>query len=116
MRISDWSSDGCSSDLAPLGRKLALRPHGEPARPSPRYSRHAVGGGLQPRRRLALPGARLREPPQSVTGHAACAMRCGGRSARDRGKRERTRVEKGKSVSVRVDRGGRRFIKKKTKY
>src|SRR3546814_872360 len=24
---------------------------------------------------------------QSVTGHAACAMRCGGRSARDRGNR-----------------------------
>src|SRR3546814_13153410 len=113
MRISDWSSDVCSSDLgaaglgsgagsgsgggpglrgaeeprlgrrayrqwaAPLGRKLALRPHGEPARPSPRYSRHAVGGGLQPRRRLALPGARLREPPQSVTeiGRASCRER-----------------------------------------
>src|SRR3546814_2362689 len=78
MRISDWSSDVCSSDL---------------------------GAGREPR-----PGAA-----------AACALALGGRAVDDRACRarglahasDRKSVVEGKSVSVRVDLGGRRIIKKK---
>src|SRR3546814_19455146 len=68
MRISDWSSDVCSSDLGP--------PPGDRA----------------DRTRRRLPPAALRRP--------------------GRGRSEERRV--GKSVSVRVDLGGRRTITKKT--
>src|SRR3546814_15028324 len=72
MRISDWSSDVCSSDLC-AGR---LRTGREPA------------GGAAPRRPAGA----------------------GARAAR---RSEERRV--GKEVSVRVDLGGRRIIKKKKK-
>src|SRR3546814_11968988 len=72
MRISDWSSDVCSSDL--LGR---------PARYPPRRGGGASGlQGLLRSRRTA---------------------------------EDRKSVVYGKSVSVRVDLGGRRVIKKKEK-
>src|SRR3546814_18695304 len=90
MRISDWSSDVCSSDLPdrcahprrdPLGRVRTGR-----ADPP--------GGPRRPARRLAP--ARPR-----------CAAHA-----------DRKSVVEGKSVSVRVDLGGRRIIKKnkKVKY
>src|SRR3546814_13283447 len=77
MRISDWSSDVCSSDLR----------------------RHASGmpGGLRRGRR--------------TLGHCA-APRPGGHPAFHG---DRKSVVWGKSVSVRVDLGGRRIIKKKRK-
>src|SRR3546814_17166889 len=82
-RISDWSSDVCSSDLQGLG--LAHRP---------------VGVGFL--RRGKARGQRRREAGQ--------------RGDRDRRvaevERDRKRVVAGKSVSVRVDLGGRRIIKK----
>src|SRR3546814_14685931 len=96
MRISDWSSDVCSSDLdslandgprlsAPRSRTLptSLRcPNGSPQPPSePQYA---------PPRVARLPRHRFRALPP-----------------------DRKSVVKGKSVSVRVDLGGRRVIKKK---
>src|SRR3546814_2787556 len=58
MRISDWSSDVCSSDLCPLlrrlgdgdgGAKLALsrRVRSRPAQPQPRGRVFHDGGGLR---------------------------------------------------------------------
>src|SRR3546814_15219556 len=77
MRISDWSSDVCSSDL--------LR-----------------AGGRRDRRRDA-PGQR----------RGAAPRRRGRRLRRGRRRTDRKSVVSGKSVSVRVDLGGRRIIKKK---
>src|SRR3546814_17435327 len=83
MRISDWSSDVCSSDLcADVGDQDARR-----GAPRARRDRRPCAGqlsradGPQPRRLV----------------------------------QDRKSVVEGKSVSVRVDLGGRRIIKKKTK-
>src|SRR3546814_15262968 len=73
MRISDWSSDVCSSDLGPLGLRVV-----------------GQGGVLV---------ARARVDRRGDAGADDC---------------DRKRVVSGKSVSVRVDLGGRRLIKKNT--
>src|SRR3546814_18539196 len=79
MRISDWSSDVCSSDL-----------HVDPGSPNYGQAMEQQHGtfGMTSARTLRL----------------AKSSECGSRS-------EERRV--GKSVSVRVDLGGRRIIKKK---
>src|SRR3546814_19486639 len=84
MRISDWSSDVCSSDLGGRGRCGGVRAGARraPLRPPPRW-RDA---------RCADHVADRREP---VVGT------------------DRKSVVSGKCVSVRVDLGGRRIIKKK---
>src|SRR3546814_14946668 len=91
MRISDWSSDVCSSDL--------------PAR---------CPGGIAPT--LQGPGRDLQRlrlgDRRRGTLRLRIAPRCAGLS-RDRPGRDRKSVVSGKSVSVRVDLGGRRIIKKK---
>src|SRR3546814_17397578 len=90
VRISDGSSDVCSSDLA------------RAARPGARQGRH-VGG--RPFEAAAQdPGARAQ-----CRGAADRAQR----RSRGAGRRDRKSVVSGKSVSVRVDLGGRRLIKKK---
>src|SRR3546814_17730240 len=109
MRISDWSSDVCSSDLA-AGRYRRAGAHF-------RALRRDTGRQLCPRRprrtgpdpiaaagtgRRARPAATAAEPGREV------AARRGQLSALDR-----KSVVQGKSVSVRVDLGGRRIIKKK---
>src|SRR3546814_13455700 len=91
MRISDWSSDVCSSDL-PLATGPRRHPGAPPARREHRHggARHAE---LRPHR--AAPGASAR------------------RLALGQGRGDRKSVVSGKSVAVRVDLGGRRNIKKK---
>src|SRR3546814_17417338 len=79
MRISDWSSDVCSSDLRRGGRRRS-RPRRAQHLP---HSRESGGTGL------------FRHRPASPRGRRS----------------EERRV--GKSVSVRVDLGGRRILKKK---
>src|SRR3546814_11809765 len=104
MRISDWSSDVCSSDLMP--------PLGD------RDRRKLFGGhtifmhvaardqGIAARRRQAIGKFEL--------GMAADRRdRLGGATAQARKPVDRKSVVEGKSVSVRVDLGGRRIIKKK---
>src|SRR3546814_10960071 len=95
MRISDWSSDVCSSDLAPqpVAGLLAVP---VPAGDLPvglAATRDAAGTCL------ALPRAAKR--PHRPDDRPAAT---GG---------DRKSVGKGKSVSVRVDIGGRRILKKK---
>src|SRR3546814_16349018 len=96
MRISDWSSDVCSSDL----------------------SRHPLGIRLRPDFYLTVPhgpcacfGATLEIESNRSRRHVADGPDgdpVGG---------DRKRVVAGKSVSVGVDLGGRRIIKKKrTQY
>src|SRR3546814_18175154 len=83
MRISDWSSDVCSSDLSRRASPLHYRNRRVRAR-----------NAATPRRSSVFPPPR---PPQREPGQ------------------DRKSVVSGKSVSVRVDLGGGRIIKKKTK-
>src|SRR3546814_11659877 len=88
MRISDWSSDVCSSDLVSLPHTCAASCSGasvmrRSATPFTQWLPASPGGGGAPARRDC--------PPV----------------------RDRKSVVSGKSVSVRVDLGGRRIIKKK---
>src|SRR3546814_10974160 len=117
MRISDWSSDVCSSDLTTstttcaasvlrvsLGRCAisSVAPYcGRPAdstggrRLTCRLGLSGKGygrGGALPASRAVTPALRERPAPA-----------------------DRTSVVSGQSVSVRVDLGGRRIIKKKKK-
>src|SRR3546814_16724102 len=115
MRISDGSSDVCSSDLAApalpcsparvSSRSRAFirtrRPStGTSATPSPRRTprRHSERRAFRPRveKRDVLKKKSSSEGPENV-----------------RSRQDRKSVVEGKSVSVRVDLGGRRFFKKK---
>src|SRR3546814_15519833 len=87
MRISDWSSDVCSSDL------IAVR-----------------GDLLRLLRQHAVQRARQFEAAE-IEGLAAAHVDLAGDSALDHV--DRKSVVSGKSVSVRVDLGGRRIMKNK---
>src|SRR3546814_13393552 len=108
MRISDWSSDVCSSDLAqlivvtvPLAIVLHLRD--EVLRRTERIARQ---------RNIDLHWNKA-----AVRGDIAFMLACvTHRSAKQCLSRpfiDRKSVVEGKSVSVRVDLGGRRYLKKK---
>src|SRR3546814_16057058 len=86
MRISDWSSDVCSSDLE-LGHRVALL-HGFRCRDD------SLGTAARAVRRDQDSEIKARPAPE--------------------GGADRKSVVEGTSVSVRVDLGGRRIIKKKT--
>src|SRR3546814_15261956 len=104
MRISDWSSDVCSSDLIRL--QVAVLVGRDPGDVELDPAALWQGGVLRDGQRAALrlhPGrAHLRRqgagPEGDIAEHA----------------RDRKSVVEGKSVSVRVVLGGRRNIKKKT--
>src|SRR3546814_21130422 len=110
MRISDWSSDVCSSDLRRCTRATG--------RPSPTSSTAGWPRARQPAdSAFAAPDAgsgRYSQPvqwgaipvPRQLIGQAQLFVR---EAAADR-----KSVVSGKRWSVRVDFGGRRIIKKKT--
>src|SRR3546814_15898489 len=96
MRISDWSSDVCSSDLLPA------QTMGQLSYPMYPVARRAADGSI------ARSVDRQAEGPHLRTKNAArCRQWIGFRWSADR-----KSVVSGKSVSVRVDIGGRRIIKK----
>src|SRR3546814_18386216 len=105
MRISDWSSDVCSSDLC-----LNF----EHIRPPPACGRGqgwaATLQGATPLR-VASKLATLAAPP-ARRGDVRSLSRRRPEPGPDR---DRKSVVEGKSVSVRVDLGGSRLIKKKKK-
>src|SRR3546814_11375592 len=109
MRISDWSSDVCSSDLGhPRFRRVSGRPSARPKSPvrdvdarrhaTRRSDRHRLAGDT-----VSLGGLdgtpRLRYEARDTFWVNLIA--------------DRKSVGAGKSVSVRVDLGGRRISKKK---
>src|SRR3546814_15861299 len=99
MRISDWSSDVCSSDLRnPV-------PHADfvAAVQGPGASGPAAAGAPVPRQCLGL---------HTVRGSIGLVGGHGGHSGLDH-RADRKSVVEGKSESVRVDLGGRRIINKK---
>src|SRR3546814_13787496 len=138
MRISDWSSDVCSSDLARLEIARALYEHGDRAtarpiaalKPDEHLARIAAAEQVEERPRHRLQSlmdglarielARL-EQPRHVAIELVHArkeidhdetLHPDPRADRPRAI-DRQSVVQGKSVSVRVDIGGRRSIKKK---
>src|SRR3546814_11285579 len=122
LRISDWSSDVCSSDLLGNGPPVVRRARRRLV--SARDS--AVADARAGPRRRAAPAADAGLAGRLQT-HAAVERLARGAGTRQRRTRRRTsaahrrrrrrkdrkRVVSGKSVSVRVDLGGRRIIKKK---
>src|SRR3546814_16208284 len=121
MRISDWSSDVCSSDLLALTPPQAHRLDAGDQEHDVALEDVRVGDRLRVR-----PGEKM--PVDGVvldgSSHVDEALLSGEslplrKQAGDRviggrvNGRDRTSVVSGKSVSVRVDFGGRRIIKKK---
>src|SRR3546814_14304965 len=98
MRISDWSSDVCSSDLHFNNLDVSLRRRRITHRQA-RQSDHRLSE-IADQHRLA----HVEDENLAAVGHAARL---------DDKLRDRKSVVQGKSVSVRVDLGGRRSIKKK---
>src|SRR3546814_19657894 len=94
MRISDWSSDVCSSDLAAPVLMMPRRPT-------------IVSNDLSTQMPTRVPGLAPRRLRYSAN-LLARSFRQPKESASDR-----KSVVEGKSWSVRVDHGGRRIIKKK---
>src|SRR3546814_15359403 len=100
MRISDWSSDVCSSDLV---QRPGPRDGVQPDRP--REARPPVREDPHRRGRYGPDPGRAR--------HRRVLVGAGGRRSDSARGGERKSVVLGKSVLVRVDLGGRRIIKKK---
>src|SRR3546814_16344469 len=94
MRISDWNSDVCSADLLGFARPAAVA----------RVHRQHGGNRAGAPRRRAFRGQRPADRPAA----GLEPLRRQGRGPLDR-----KSVVEGKSVSVRVDLGARRIIKKK---
>src|SRR3546814_17472043 len=99
MRISDWSSDVCSSDLA---EEFALA--GRHARSLP------AGGGA---RMVALVDMG-KAMPEYFAARVGPAAQAAGELRIACQKPDRQSVVEGQSVSVQVDLGGRRILKKQT--
>src|SRR3546814_20585784 len=104
MRISDWSSDVCSSDLFLIVRPVARLEHVE----------------IEPC--LAVEGPRRIGATERMEGHQVARIGSLDRAPQHLPRlgiliaeriADRKRVVWGKSVSVRVDLGGRRIITKK---
>src|SRR3546814_19482063 len=95
MRISDWSSDVCSSDLI-----IVYGATGFTGRLVAEYlSQHYAGRADAPKWAMAGRSADKLAEVRDLVGAPAGT--------------DRKSVVEGKSVSVRVDLGGRRIIKKK---
>src|SRR3546814_11212895 len=98
MRISDWSSDVCSSDL-PLNPNLKLKAIADERNwPVQRFASRGTPSWVDYTRTIYATG--------SLVGAFAAGLPIWA---------DRKSVVSGKRVSVRVDLGGRRFIKKNTK-
>src|SRR3546814_17708855 len=113
MRISDWSSDVCSSDLRGCGRggagKHLIAPlqrirHGR-GRPDAKSGEDEHDGRAT--------GDEEEKPARTKPLHRPGCRKRTGRRAQRVAQEDRKSVVKGKSVSGRVAFGGRRDIKKK---
>src|SRR3546814_17263133 len=104
MRISDWSSDVCSSDLDQF-LPFPRREHAPPRAPWP-----TCDGPRNIRRPYPLLGKVAVPPIWCRRPHPSKEKESWQTQSKDR-----KSVVEGKSVSVRVELGGRRILKQKTK-
>src|SRR3546814_17237411 len=104
MRISDWSSDVCSSDLVRAGGLRGAVERYAKALDAIRQTR-AQGIDPMPHQREALD--RARDALDAIRPQGSTDLNSAFRNE------DRKSVVEGTSVSVRVDLGGRRIIKKK---
>src|SRR3546814_13547489 len=110
MRISDWSSDVCSSDL--FGSACgSAQSTGSAADCCPSVRIRSVNISAKRPEKLPRPG--LASVSLAPSDSASIAAGPPSTQFDDRISTDRKSVVAGKSVSVRVDLGGRRLIKKK---
>src|SRR3546814_20306814 len=121
MRISDWSSDVCSSDLR-TARRAGDRLPGQAAGGDPRHRRDRArqlrisGLDREDRQRLQFEDLDAVRRGDDRPGDSRLAGVHRLRAVEGRGDLlDRKSVVEGKSVSVRVDLVGRRIIQKKKK-
>src|SRR3546814_16562901 len=109
MRISDWSSDVCSSDLV-VGAVAQRRCDTEATHPrADQVVRGCLGGGVGAAR---VVGRGLGEAEWVAELEVAIDLVGGDVVEPGAVTADRKSVVEGKSVSVRVDLGGRRIVKK----
>src|SRR3546814_19695302 len=113
MRISDWSSDVCSSDLRIHLRRGTRRVARDEAPQHGLVVGVANGGEVEQHGEAERRHLRGRRAVMDVPDRILQPRRCIFLLKLAEKRSEERRV--GKSVSVRVDLGGRRIIKKKTK-
>src|SRR3546814_12943968 len=120
MRISDWSSDVCSSDLFSATLRILFFRAGpqdfpyDPRLTAPLAVSAGLANGLMFMQVLPI-GAALVMAITMVGGMALATraiLRTRQPDARSPPTLDRKSVASGKRVSVRVDRGGRRYTKK----
>src|SRR3546814_14605211 len=112
MRISDWSSDVCSSDLTAKNRK----PSGKTIRrvtDQPSAADTAKTSSATSASWVTALTATKSPKSQAKAAQAANRTTPGAGRGVCAGMRDRKSVGLGKRVAVRVDAGGRRIIKKK---
>src|SRR3546814_11474876 len=116
MRISDWSSDVCSSDLA-IGLAVAVQVVGVAAAPGQQgrvlVARHRLADTELHGGELCLVESRVHGMPPRLRTTRPRRKLIDARGGLPPGRAGRKRVVSGKSGSVRVDLGVRRLIKKK---
>src|SRR3546814_18599297 len=130
MRISDWSSDVCSSDLSPRRPSISSATNDGPAAcyvsscavnaPPPETSYRSTistGGGSIRSSRTCPPCSLPLRWSKPTTASAAGSPKTRSASSKKTSgcSTDRKNVVEGKRVSVRVDLGGRRNNKKKKK-
>src|SRR3546814_19980912 len=109
MRISDWSSDVCSSDLRSFSMRVMV---------IVKATKNSEAGVMPSEKLLAEMGKFNEELVKAgvmLAGEGLHPSSKGKRVVFSSGKKDRKSVVEGKSVAGRVDLGGRRIIKKKKK-
>src|SRR3546814_12616849 len=101
LRISDWSSDVCSSDLI----EIILTTGGTGFSP-----RDNTPEAVKPLLRREMDGFSIAFHQKSLASVGVASMQS--RAFAGQAGEDRKSVDEGKSVYVRVELGGRRFIKK----
>src|SRR3546814_11534025 len=112
MRISDWSSDVCSSDLY-SGDRIQVCQAGCL---SIRSCADSVGKGSKTSARSDLAQKKSTSRGASAATSASRSLSSGLKSRVEKAQKDRKSVVEGKSVSVRVDLGGRRLLQKTKKH
>src|SRR3546814_13655483 len=121
MRISDWSSDVCSSDLISPVEFIPVAEESGLINPLGRWAMYEAAQTLakwdrQYGKVMPIGVSVNLSPIQMARDDVPSAVEEALRYSGVSGRRDRKSVVKGKSVSVRGDLGGRRTIKKTTDH